>query len=458
MRAWEEFVRKQENELGKHIVDKWLSPLKVVRFDACNLYLEAPDSFFTVWFDEHIRHRTNQHLLNNNNKPIKVHLTLKSAPSDSEKDKTKRRFSSSIFNQQFELHFDEIDAKNTFKNFITAKSNLLGYKLLTESCGYANESSALTFNPIYLFGRSGVGKSHLLMAAAIALREKKKRVIYARAETFTEHVVNAIRTGEMQNFRKNYRNTDILIMDDIELFARKGATQEELFHTFNTLHVEGKQIILSANCSPSELKFIEPRLTSRFEWGIVIPLLSLEREKMGEVLVSKSEQMEFSLDIGVKEFLLDTFSSSTKSLVRAFEALVLRTHLNQSLGAPPTLPLNINTTRQYLKDLIQAEEKSILTPTKIIRTVAEHYGIRLDDILSKSQTRENVLPRQIAMHLCRIRLNLPFMKIGELFSRDHSTVISSVKVIQKGLEKKEAEISVPFNSILKILEEYTPTT
>lgn len=451
MRAWEEFLITLEKELGIETVTKWLRPLKIIRFDACNLYLEAEDSFKATWFEEHIRHKAKTSLLNNNNKPIKIHLGLENRKNEEIKSKKKEVQPLSTFS----LSFDEIDEKCRFDNFVTSQSNLLAFKLLCESCGLDPKNlqrikkspSPLSFNPIYLFGRKGTGKSHLLMAVARNLKEAGQKVIYARAETFTEHVVNAIRAGEMQTFRKMYRNIDALLIDDIEVFSRKGATQEELFHTFNTLHVEGKQIILSASSTPQELKFIEPRLSSRFEWGIVIPLQSLGNEEMKEVLIKRAAHLNFSLPQEVQEFLLETFASNTKSLIRALEALVLRTHLNHA-----TSTITAMGAKNLLSDLILEEEKSVLTPGKIIRTVAEYYGIRIDDILSKSQSRESSLPRQIAMHLCRSSLNLPFMKIGDIFARDHSTVMSSVKHIQKALEEKNQEIMGSLSTILKRLE------
>ena len=461
MRAWEEFLKKQESTLGKETVEKWLLPLKVVRFDACNLYLEASDSFKSMWFEEHMRHRVQTELFNNNHKQIKVHIAV-SAHQEAKKQSSRRKKggSNSLAPPPFQLRFDELDQESRFDTYLPSTNNLLAYKLLCEACALDGETLEpleqkavnLTFNPIYLFGRSGTGKTHLMLAAAHALKKQGQRVLYVRADTFTEHVVSAIRSGEMQAFRRAYRNVDALMIDDIEILSRKGATQEELFHTFNTLHVENKQIILSATCPPQELKFIEPRLVSRFEWGIVIPLQMPEAKQMEEILKTCAERVEFPLDATVVTFLLETFGSNTKALLRALEALVLRTHLNKGLGKVPTLPLNLKTVQNYLTDLIQEEEKAVLTPGKIIRTVAEYYGIRMDDILSKSQARESALPRQIAMHLCREQLNLPFMKIGDIFARDHSTVMASVKQVQKGIEAKNHEIAGSVKGVLKLLE------
>ncbi|NGX54806.1 MAG: Chromosomal replication initiator protein DnaA [Chlamydiae bacterium] len=446
MRAWEEFLALQEKELGKETVAKWLRPLKVVRFDACNLYLEANDSFKTIWFEEHMRPRVKSRLLNNNNKQIRVHISV----ANQKKLERKKKSQPFPISSAFKLTFDEINPESKLDNFVTSQNNLLAFKLLKESC--ERDKLSLNFNPIYLFGRPGSGKTHLMMAAANQLKANGQSVIYVRADTFTEHVVSAIRGGEMQTFRKTYRKTDALLIDDIEIFSKKGATQEELFHTFNTLHTEGKQIILSAHSPPQELRAIAARLVSRFEWGIVIPLQMLEKEEMRQVLVEKAKKVNFALQDKVADFLLDTFGNNTKNLTRALEALILRSHLNQGIGKPANQPLTLSTAKHYLTDLILEEEKAVLTPGKIIRTVAEFYGIRIEDILSKSQSRECALPRQIAMHLCRRKLNLPYMKIGDIFARDHSTVMSSVKQVQKDVDGKNLELSSSVNRIIKRLE------
>ncbi|MBS0623881.1 MAG: chromosomal replication initiator protein DnaA [Verrucomicrobia bacterium] len=446
MKAWDEFLKRLDTELGTETVTKWLRPLKILRFDACNLYLEAPDSFKLTWFEEHIRHKVRDSLVNNNNKPIKIHIKLRDTETtDKTASKAKKPPTTP---PPFSLDFDSVNEGVTFENYITSTSNLLAYKLLQEAC----ISQPPPFNPIFLFGRAGTGKTHLLMATAHAMRQQGKKVIYARGETFTEHVVQAIRAGEMQTFRKAYRNVDALLIDDLEVFSRKNATQEEFFHTFNHLHVGGTLIVLTASCSPSELRFIEPRLTSRFEWGIVVPLQGLEREKLREVVVKKASQLQLTLCEETIDYLLDLFPHNLQTLIRAVEALVLRSHLNQGVSKRPSSSiLNTEQIQHALRDLIEEEQKAVLTPAKIIKAVAEYYGILMDDILSKSQTRECAVPRQIAMHLCRQQLGLPFMKIGDIFSRDHSTVMASVKQIQKGLEVKNHEISQPVKGILHML-------
>lgn len=454
MHAWDKFVESQEAELGFETAQKWLKTLKVLRYDACNLYLEAKDSFQAMWFEEHIRQKVQLKFFNNNNKRIKVHLSVANVPIKS-KSKQKKEKQAEPARSVFTLHFDEPDPYCTYSRFVLSDSNVLTHKVfcqIADSNPKANnnvvgKTEVSAFNPIYVHGGSGSGKSHLLMATTHALRQQGLRVLYSRAQTFTDHVVSAIRAGEMSLFRQAYRNTDVLIIDDVHVFSKKGATQEEFFHTFNTLHVAGKQIILSANCAPGELQFIEPRLVSRFEWGIVLSLDMPSREDAGKILLQKAEAMNFPIHPKVLEFLLETFST-TKALNRALEALILRSHLNESSGKSLHAHLTVPLAKQLLSDLILEEQQSALTPNRIIHGVAEFFGIRPEDILGKAQTRDCVLPRQISMHLCRNELKMPFIKIGDLFSKDHSTVMSSVKLIQKGIEADDKEIASSYRAII----------
>jgi len=448
MQAWDLFLQQQEKELGPETVQKWLRNLKILRFDACNLYLEAKDSFQILWFEEHMRGRVQTKLMNGNHKNIKVHISVINETSEIKKEKNQIKGSKEVKPHKFQLNFDELNPLCLFKNFVANQENQLTHKILCELADLSNSSNTPlgSFNPIYLHGPSGSGKTHLLMSLTQSFRAQGYKSLYVRAELFTDHVVTAIRAGEMGIFRQAYRTADILLVDDVQVFSRKGATQEEFFHTFNTLHLEGKQIILSAHCPPQELQLIEPRLVSRFEWGVVLPLKSLQKGDIKNMLQAKAEALQFYLPPKIIDFLVETFTSNPKALIKAFEALVLRLHLDAHDSAQN---LTLTTLKILLSDLLNEEQKSILTPSKIIQIIAEHFGIRSEDILGKSQTRECALPRQIAMHLCREQLKMPFMKIGDLFSRDHSTVMTSVKQIQKLLNEDHRDVTGALHAIMK---------
>lgn len=448
MQQWEKFVNAQEEELGAKTVEKWLRSLRILRYDSCNLYLEAKDTFQLLWFEEHVRKKVNATLVNGNQKKIKVHISL--ANQHKVQKKGKKTTEQPAPKPTITLTFDSLDPLCKFDHFIVVDANQLTHKLLCKISHDENDTTQ--YNPVYIFGGSGTGKTHLLMAAAQALKGKHQNVNYVRAETFTEHVVTAIRSAQMGLFRQTYRNSDVLLIDDVHLFAGKGATQEELFHTFNALHLAGKQIILSSNCSPAELKHIEPRLVSRFEWGIVLPLEPLNQEALQKALITKSTALEFPLPEKVVEFLLAHFGTNTKSLIRAIEALILRTHLeNDHKKKNPSQALTVAMTKTLLADLLKEAQEKTLTTEQIIKRISEHFDIRAEDILGAGRTRDFVLPRHLAMYLCRKKLKLPYSQIGEVFSRDHSTVMSSIKLIQNGVENYDPEIASHYHAVLKTL-------
>jgi chromosomal replication initiator protein len=445
MQAWDNFLKVLEHELGQETVQRWLHPLKIVRFDACNLFLEANDTFQVHWFEEHVRTRAKNFLKNNNNTAIQVHLNLPSAPAKLKKGLKKKQEDTPAFI----MNFDELDTTVTLDNFIVSEPNRIVHRLLTQTVGKDQEPPELcTFNPIYLHGPTGTGKTHLLMAVTKALKDKGLQPLYVTAKTFTDHVINAIRAGEMYRFREAYRNVDVLIVDDAHVFSRKGATQEELFHTFNFLHLAGTQMIFSANCSPRELQMIEPRLISRFEWGIALPLEPPSEAEKKLILQSRLKAFKTDLHPKVLTFLMETFTSSITHLCNAVEALILRNHMRHNNSIPSDM-LTVPMAKQLLTDMIDDEEKAAVTPEKILNATANYFGIRVDDIMGKAQSRDCVTPRQIAMYLCRSQLKLPYMRIGEMFQRDHSTVMSSVKQVTSAVEKEDQEIHSALATIQK---------
>jgi chromosomal replication initiator protein len=408
MQLWDQFLLQLEKELGRDTVARWVKPLLLVRFDAANIYLEAQDSFQIAWFEEHVRPFC-QRLLNNNGRPIRVQFTTpttKKPPSKVPAPLT--------------IVPDSLDPEMTLEHFlVTRPANKIAYNLVAEA-------HARPFNPVLLYGPPSSGKTHLLMAAATLLRKKNLKVFFVNAATFTEHVVNAIRNGAMQPIRAAYRAADALIVDDIQIFARKTATQEEFFHTFNELHTRGCPIFLSSHLPPSKLTEIEPRLVSRFEWGISV---GLEKEDWLPILEKKCQLWNLSLDPTVIPFLIEKCPSSP---LMALQAILLRAKGGLKIGSSQAALL--------LKDLLEKENANAPTPEKIVKALATHFGIMSADILGKSQTREAALPRQLAMYVCRSKLRLPFQKIGEIFGRDHSTVMTSVRQIQEGVDREKPEI------------------
>ncbi len=483
MDIWNQFLETLEIEFGKETIDHWLRSLKCIQSDQKNIWFEAPTSFQVLWFEEHIRRRLSSlHLPNDKDSPIQVHLsTAEELEVERQKKRAQKRtkadanrlLAPSPFGKKrkaplpatsFRPEFPDLDPTATFHSFIETTENSIVVKLIDEMCGHLHrkrlesitpskslyENSAIQKtdhfaipNPIYIWGGPGSGKSHLLQATAFRLRQSGLSVIMASSDLFTEHVIRSIRAGEMSTFRWVWRNVDVLIVDDIHLFSRKQATQEEFFHTFNTLHTAGKQIILSASCLPQQLQHIESRLISRFEWGIVLQVESLTKKELPALLSAKATLMNFPLSEKQIDFLSTLLPNSVKSTVKGLDALILRASLSHR--EPRSLSLSI--IKDLLQDLIHEEEKSALTAKKIISFVAEHVGIPYEEIIGKSQSRESVVPRQLSMYLIRKHLKIPYMKIGDIFGKDHSTVMSSIRQIEKQISISGTEIGASLASI-----------
>lgn len=446
MRAWEEFLSKQDLEIGKQTVDKWLRSLKIICFDACNLYLEAKDFFYVLWFEEHMRHKVKSNFFNNNNKLIKVHLNIVKSQEKEEfltNSKNPLVLNADLFPMKVPSH----SLKMHFESFVTFVGNELSWHLLkevtSEIINLKKQERTLNFNPIYLFGPSGAGKTHLMLSSMNLLKKAGKNAIYVEATLFTDHVVSAIRKSEMEKFRSIYRNVDAFFIDNIDVLSGKLATQEEFFHTFNALHLEGKLIVLSSVHSPRNLENIEHRLISRFEWGIVVPVQTLDEENILCLVNNFMKDSGFSLTKETVLFLYNVFNDNVKALLKSLETLLMRiskTTFSSNI-------LNEKIVKEVIKDLLALEETKQLTPNKIIQKVSDYYGVRIDDILGKSQSKECVFPRQVAMYLCRENLGMSYVKIGNIFSRDHSTVMSSIKHVGAALNNMHSEFSFSMKQI-----------
>lgn len=429
MKQWSNLLKDLTEELGEEAVKEWLLPLKVVKFDAGNLFLDANDTFQINWFQEYVTPYLPGRFVTGSGKPIRIHFSIQGKPYG-EKNKTPEKVEDPFSPDHLEPHA-------TFEEYRSPTNENLPFNLLKE---LIEEKLPLgNYNPIYIYGPKGTGKSHLLMATAHAFKKAGKKCFYVRADTFTEHVIHAFRSASLQAFRKAYRGIEILIIDDVHLLSRKSATQEELFHTFNRLHTAGLQIILGSNVSPRLLEDIEERLVSRFEWGITLSVPTHTAASKKEILSARAEDLGIPLNSPLSDYFLSTYKN-LHSLIQALEALALR--IPKMTTAP-----DLEIVQHYLKDLSEKESKSYLTPEKVLTLVARFFGIKTEDILGKKQTKEQALPRQIAMYLCREHLQMPYLKIGRLFSRDHSTVMTSVKRVKKGLEKKEEGFLLPLTEL-----------
>jgi chromosomal replication initiator protein len=288
------------------------------------------------------------------------------------------------------------------------------------------EAPSRSYNPLFLYGGVGLGKTHLMQAISHEILRQKPsaRILYLSAEKFLNDLINGIKSERMHEFRRRYRELDVLLVDDVQFIAGKEATQEEFFHTFNALHESQRQIVLSCDAPPKEISSLEERLRSRFEWGLIADIQPPDLEMKVAILRKKAEEEKVFIPNDVALYI----AASVKSNIRELEGRVNRVLAFASLTGNP---LTLELAKETLKDMVVSDDRKA-TPAEILKAVASHYGIRVSDLKAKSNTKTIAFPRQIAMYLCRELTQLSFPEIGRLFNdKHHSTVMHSVEKIHR---------------------------
>ena len=298
------------------------------------------------------------------------------------------------------------------------------------------ESPGEAYNPLYIYGGAGLGKTHLMHSIGhfILQQNKDMKVLYVTSEKFTNEIVESIRSGNakaMSKIREKYRTVDVLLIDDIQFIIGKESTQEEFFHTFNTLHADGKQIVLTSDRPPKELETLEERFRSRFEWGLVADIQPPDYETRLAILIKNAESCNKEIDSEVLEYIAANIKSNIRELEGAFNKIIAFSKLNN-------LDINLTHAEEALKDIIYPDEMREVTPSLIINAVAEHFGITPDDIMSRKRNSELVQARQIVMYLCRDLTDASLSGIAKLLGKkDHTTVIHGVNKITDEIVNNE---------------------
>ena len=322
-----------------------------------------------------------------------------------------------------------MNPRNTFKNFVVGSNNQFAHA----ACLAVAQSPGRTYNPLFIYGGVGLGKTHLMHAIGqhILQKSEKAKVIYLSSEKFTNEFITAIQNGTLPKFRKRYRQADMLLIDDIQFLAGKERSQEEFFHTFNTMFDGHKQIVLSSDRPASEISHLESRLVSRFEWGMTTELQPPDIETRTAILRKKAESLQVSISAEIIEYI----AARIKSNVRRLEGALIRVASLTSLGNHDLTP---ETVEHLLRDILQEEAKRIITIDHIQRKVAEHFDIRLADMSSKRRPQNIAFPRQVAMYLSRELTKASLNEIGEAFGgRDHGTVLHAHKLLAKRISSED---------------------
>ena len=325
-----------------------------------------------------------------------------------------------------------LNPKYKFDTFVVGSNNKFAH---SASLAVA-ESPGDVYNPLYLYGGAGLGKTHLMHSIGRFILEQNPdmKVLYVTSEVFTNEVIDGIRSGDtvkMNKFRDKYRTVDVLLIDDIQFIIGKESTQEEFFHTFNTLHSAGKQIILSSDKPPKDMEILEERFRSRFEWGLIADIQPPDYETRMAILKKNAEIYHKEIDDEVFQYIANNIKSNIRELEGAFNKIIAFSKLNN-------VDINLDYAEEALKDVIDPDVPKEITPSLIINVVAEHFNVSPDDITSKKRNSEFVLPRQIVMYLCRTMTETPLMSIGKILGkRDHTTIMHGIKKISEGVNTSE---------------------
>ena len=289
-----------------------------------------------------------------------------------------------------------------------------------------------SYNPLFVYGGSGLGKTHLMHAIghAVIARHPKKRVAYATSEKFTNEFINSIRAQKGEDFRERYRRIDVLLVDDIQFIAGKEGTQEEFFHTFNAIHEEGKQIVISSDRPPKAIQ-LEDRLRSRFEWGLIADISTPDLETRIAILRAKAEVQNVAVPPPVIDFLAQRIVSNIRELEGALTRIVAYAALQAS-------PVTTQLAQEVLQNILYNPQRKTLSPERIAETVARYYGVPIDELKGRARDKQIVLPRQIAMYLMREETEAPLLRIGEVLGgRDHSTVLHGCEKIEREMAEND---------------------
>lgn len=325
-----------------------------------------------------------------------------------------------------------LNPKYTFDTFVVGSNN----KFAHAASLAAAESPGEVYNPLFIYGGVGLGKTHLMHSIAhfVINTYPQSRVLYVTSEEFTNELIESIRNSNntaMTKFREKYRNIDVLLIDDVEFIIGKESTQEEFFHTFNALHSAKKQIVISSDKPPKDMEILEDRIRSRFEWGLIADISSPDYETRMAILRKKEELDGYNLDEEIIKYIATNVKSNIRELEGAFNKILAFSKLNK-------VDINLAYAEEALKDVIDPNLPREVTPTLIINVVAEHFNVNPAEITSKKRNSEFVLPRQIVMYLCRTMTDTPLAGIAKILGKkDHTTVIHGIKKITEGIVENE---------------------
>ena len=433
MNAWDKILQHMERRVNAHSFSTWFRPTRLEAAETGRLLIRVPTPLFRKRLTQTYGDLLQAVLAEVGVPEMQLDFICTEAESNGIGDGPPA---------QAKLDFDsanhQLNPRYTFETFVVGSSNQFAHA----AARAVAEQPSKSYNPLFLYGGVGLGKTHLMQAIGHAIKQRNPamRLTYVSAEKFTNEVIAAVRFDRMSSFRDRFRTMDVLLVDDIQFIAAKERTQEEFFHTFNALYDQQKQIVISSDCPPKEISSIEERLRSRFEWGLIADIQMPDLETKIAILQKKAESERTKIDDDVAEYI----ARSIKSNVRELEGALIRLLAFTSLTGAE---MNVATAQQVLKNIIETQEKKV-SIEQIQRRVGEHFGKRGQDLKVRSNSREIAFPRQIAMYIVKQLTAASLPEIGRQFGgKHHTTVLHSINKIEN-LRRTDKELNKTINRLL----------
>ena len=447
---WKQALTLLKDNINSQTYQTWIEPISFIEANEKSIVLGVPNKFFKSWVEDHYLEPIAASLEKASSKKLSLELMILSetAPKSADtgqgehsKDRPRTELAAEkggeekkqafpfFFKKNLPAEEMRLNPKNTFDSFVVGPSNRFAHAAALA----VSESPAKAYNPLFIYGKVGLGKTHLMQAIGHYILQKKPNLkfIYISSEKFTNQLISAIQNRTTLKFREMYRNVDLLLIDDIHFIAGKESTQEEFFHTFNALYDAHKQIVVSSDRSPKDIPSLEERLVSRFEWGLVTDIQPPDLETRIAILRKKAEREVINIPDDVTYFIAEAVRSNIRELEGALIRVVAYAKL---IGGE----INQDLVKEVLKDVLIEQNKKI-TIDAIQQKVAQYFDIRLADMRSKKRSKAIAYPRQIAMYLARDLTDFSLPEIGEQFGgRDHSTVMHACEKVHKDIEAKNS--------------------
>lgn len=429
---WKQFLKFIRGNVSLQVFKTWFVPIKPLKFEENELIVQVPSQFYCEWLDQHYFSLVRTAIQRFFGEQVQLKYQVIVDTSIPESSSVKLPSSSAPSNEQVQRNIIQkldynpnLTPNYTFDNFVVGDSNQFAY---STAYAIAKNPRQPRYNPLILYGNTGLGKTHLIQAIGnyILLYHPNVRVLYSTSENFANNFIDAIKNNDMNGFVSHYRNIDVLLVDDIQFFQNKGKIQDHFFHTFNALHQVGKQIVLTSDKPPKQLKDLDERLISRFQWGVIADIQPPELETRIAITKKKSENEGLELPEEVVEYIAQNVVTN----VREIEGVIVS--LFATIAFSKRKP-SVELVREILRAK-HIRSVRIVTLDKIKSAVAHYFNIKVEDLESKSRKKEVTLPRQLAMYLAKELTSSTLMAIGQNFGgRDHTTVLHSINIVERNL-------------------------